>query len=727
MKTSQKLLQKIIFILSICIAFTPLIFYNDIYLGVVIAKMVYFQVFTEILLLVWAILAFQNPDFLPKKNLLNLSMLFFLLILFIANIFSINPELSFFSDLQRFDGYLMYLHLGILYLVWSTSFTNKNWTNLLIISILVGLITVIVGFNTIENITNKRIASTLGNASYYSFYLLCMVFFSLFFLLFNRKTNSKWNILGILCIGLIFFITMLKTGTRSGLVGLLAGTITFMGLFVWKSENKNQKIWVVLGGLLIILVCFFLTKGISKDFYLARLLDFSISDTTEARLGLWKTAWEGFKVHPILGWGQGNFSSIFVNHSELQTLNTDGFFDKSHNIFLEWLTASGILGLISFISIFVFANYLIWKKSNFSVIQKSILSSFFVSYWEFHFFSFDYLGSIFLVFGVLAFVSQSIDSQVVIFSFPKFIKPILLPFIFIFVGFMCYQYNFKTFQTAKNILNGLKNTDIEKTIEIAKKTYSEAVVGKTDLALAMLAMRQSVVTSDLTEDQQNQFFSTMIPMAEAELKKNPASATLPIYLADSYKCWGDTAKAVLLMDDYCTKHPKSPTHWIDYGLMLIDLKMYPKAIEAFGNLSNYHPENPVSSVYQLYAYGKMKDTLSFLTILKNLKWEDKVAYQDQIAKAFIQSDQVPLYFIYIKSCPKPELLNTNSYLQWSYIALSTNNVIEYRNAWQQYAENISFNRKLSMLEKRQLDELIGQTIEQKMEIPQAWKLIDTFK
>jgi len=349
-----------------------------------------------------------------------------------------------------------------------------------------------------------------------------------------------------------------------------------------------------------------------------------------------------------------------------------------------------------------------------------------MSYWAFHFFSFDNLISIVMVFGVLAFISTITDADKISIPFERILMPLIIIIVTASISFFVYQFNYKTYNTAKNILTALKSTDINKTIELAKNTYSNAIIGQADLPIAMLSMREIVATTDLTTEQKKRFFDTFLPIASVEFQRNPYIGVLPMYIAESNMFRGDTLTALLFMDDYCMKHPQSPIHWIGYGLLLSNAHQYPKALEAFQNLSKNRPNNPAANVYSLYVYGQMKDTLQFLNTIKEISWEDRVLYQDQIFKAFIKAGQIQLYFDYIKSCTSKELLDKNSYLQWAYMALNTNNVAEYRNAWQEYIEYIRLKRKLSLLEKSELDELIRKTIQNQMGLIEAQGLIDTF-
>lgn len=725
MESKTRIIPNIIFLIAVMIAFTPVVFDNQIFLGVSVFKTLYFQVLVLISFALWGVLCVQNNAYLPKKSLLSYSVIGFLVILFIVDFFSVNAELSLLSNLERLDGFLLYLHLGILFFVWGAIFDSSKWRKLLIISLLIGFS--VACFGLYNQIPNKRIVSTIGNSAYLSFYVLCVIYLIFFALVFSKSTKLRAII--SLCFSAFLFFILLKTGTRSAIVSFSVSVVVFVGLFIWKSENKNQKKWVLVSGITTLIIAYVLTKKITQNSFLSRIINFSPDNdyTSQVRLDLWNAAWEGFRDHPLMGWGQGNFNAIFNHHGSLQLISTEEFFDKSHNVFLELLSGTGVLGTLAYVAIFVIAVFQVWEKTQLLTIQKIALTCFFINYWVFHFFNFDTVTGVSIVFAVLAFVnSVSMPTENHI-HLPTSLKISLASVFIILAVFVGYQYNFRTYKTAKGVADMLKSDDINKTISLGKATYDNALIGKTDVALAMLALREQVGTTNLTNEQKQLFFETAIPMAEAEYEKNPHFAGLPTYIADSYKFKGDTTKAILVMEDFCAKHPNSPTSWIDFGLLLLDLGKNKDAIAAFEKTAKDNPKSMIPQVYKLYAYGKMKDTLMFLNTISNITWKDRVLYQDQIAKAFIQSNQIPLYFQYIKSCPnKAEVLNTNSYLQWAYLALSVGNAIEYRYAWHQYVENIKLKRKLSNIEKMQLDETISQTIQNQLEVPKTLEIIDKF-
>jgi O-antigen ligase len=82
-----------------------------------------------------------------------------------------------------------------------------------------------------------------------------------------------------------------------------------------------------------------------------RILDVDFStETFQTRLLLWKQAIKIFQERPILGWGPENFSAAFEKHYLPQF---EVWYDRAHNIFFDYLAETGILGLLSYLSIFV--------------------------------------------------------------------------------------------------------------------------------------------------------------------------------------------------------------------------------------------------------------------------------------------------------------------------------------------------------------------------------------
>ena len=89
-----------------------------------------------------------------------------------------------------------------------------------------------------------------------------------------------------------------------------------------------------------------------------RLLQLSLSDATaQTRLWVWGEAWQGFLERPILGWGPENFTAVydkyFNPHFFIPGQSTETWFDRAHSVFFDYLSETGIVGLLSYLGIFV--------------------------------------------------------------------------------------------------------------------------------------------------------------------------------------------------------------------------------------------------------------------------------------------------------------------------------------------------------------------------------------
>ena len=87
------------------------------------------------------------------------------------------------------------------------------------------------------------------------------------------------------------------------------------------------------------------------------------------------------------------------------------WFDRTHNIFFDWLIAGGVLALATYLSFFGLALYYIWRRNrgffNFSVAEKALLTGLLAGYFFHNIFVFDNLVSYMLFATLLAFLART--------------------------------------------------------------------------------------------------------------------------------------------------------------------------------------------------------------------------------------------------------------------------------------------------------------------------------
>ena len=124
---------------------------------------------------------------------------------------------------------------------------------------------------------------------------------------------------------------------------------------------------------------------VKNSLVLRRFSDITIGEkTTRSRFMVWNMALQGFKEKPVLGWGQENFNYVFNKYYNPKMYDQEQWFDRTHNVFLDWLIAGGILGILSYLLMFFAVVFSLWRKSggNFSVIEKSILTGMLAGYFS---------------------------------------------------------------------------------------------------------------------------------------------------------------------------------------------------------------------------------------------------------------------------------------------------------------------------------------------------------
>ncbi|MDE1941064.1 MAG: O-antigen ligase family protein [Patescibacteria group bacterium] len=206
-------------------------------------------------------------------------------------------------------------------------------------------------------------------------------------------------------------------------IALLIGGVAFiyfliLAAYVWKSRAAVKEPGVqasrylglaILALLFLIGGAFALEKNASfvqNNDVLNRLASISLTDASgQARQYIWPMAVKGALRRPILGWGQENFNYIFNSDYNPAMWSQEQWFDRAHNVFLDWLVNAGVVGLLAYLALYVLFLRAVWKSS-LSIAEKSVLTGLLAGYFVHNVFVFDNLASYALFFAALAFVNS---------------------------------------------------------------------------------------------------------------------------------------------------------------------------------------------------------------------------------------------------------------------------------------------------------------------------------
>jgi len=541
MKLSDRILKNVIIAGVFIVPFIPLIFANDLIYSLFTAKNFVFRVLVEILFCLWFLLGIYNKKYRPRFSWILVSIIVFVSIIAVADFLGEDPYRSFWGDLKRMEGLVTLLHLLAYFLVAvSVLRSQKIWSRFFNTSIIVSVLLCIVAiFQLIGvvniNTDNGRVDSTMGNAAYFALYLLLHIFLALFMVIRHQGFKSRFLYGGVV---LLEIIILYFTATRSAILALIFGFLTIAAILIFlefkRKTVRNIALGMILSAVLIV-VGFMLFRDssfVKNSLILNRFNEISISNIkNQTRYYMWLIGLEGFRDHSIIGQGQENFNLLYNKYYEpaLYGLGNESVSTRVHNIFLEWLVAGGILGLLSYLAVLVSFFYYIWfakNKNNLNTIERSFISGLVFAYLANSFFLFDNITSYIVFFSLLAFVHFTYEDnrETIEENYEQQIgyKPVALFILAIIV--LVYFFNFKGIVSAYYYKEGidLLPDKPEKSLSAFQKSLSYDSLGRSDIREEIaIDLTQSYLLSKTTAEMKDKFFDMAIRGMDEELKRSP--------------------------------------------------------------------------------------------------------------------------------------------------------------------------------------------------------------
>jgi O-antigen ligase/tetratricopeptide (TPR) repeat protein len=380
-----------------------------------------FRILVEVLTALYVILAIRMPKYRPRASYLMWAFGLLIAWMAISTATSVDPIKSFWSNFERMEGYITFIHLFALFVVASAVLTAENWWERFFqvsvgASMIQGVYALLQAFDLFglhpSSQSGARADTTFGNATYLAVFMLFNLFITIFLMIRDRASLTARTVYGIALV--LQFAGLYFTQSRGPLLGMIGGLVlaaAYIAVFAkgaeWKGLRKASY-WG-LGVIAVVIVLFFSVKNTSlvqKSDTLSRLASISISDrTSEARFLIWGEAWQGFKHSPktvMLGWGQENFSYVFNNFYNPKMYDQEQWFDRAHDQFIDMAIAGGLPAFLLYISLFVFA---VWSivRSRLDVPEQAVLLGLLAAYAFNNLFVFDNLMSYIYFVMILAF------------------------------------------------------------------------------------------------------------------------------------------------------------------------------------------------------------------------------------------------------------------------------------------------------------------------------------
>ncbi len=582
-----------------------------------------FRILVEVLFGLYVFLAVTSPEYRPKMSWITKAVGVFTLVIFIADLLGENSFKSIWSNYERMEGFVLIAHLALYYIVASSVLKtevlwNRFWNTSIISSVVMSLFAVmqLMGKSAI-NQGGVRVDGTLGNSSYFAIFLVFNIFLCLY--MFFRPLQASWKkwvygLAGVLQIYILYF-----TATRGAILGFIGG-LALAGLLIAFKEKENAKYKKYAYGLLIALTVFIGGFILAKDTsfvknspVLSRFSSLSIAELeTQGRYFVWPMAMKGVLERPLLGWGQENFSFVFNKYYDPRMFGQEQWFDRTHNVFLDWMIAGGLLGFLAYTSMFVALLYMIWRKHNYlNIAEKSIFTGLISAYIFHNMFVFDNLISYILFFSVLAFVHS-----ISVMNFEpagKFYTKhfsadarnyVILPIVAIVVAGGIYFVNIPAINTNLTLIQSMTpqgKSGAEKNLALFKQTFDYNSFGSTEALEQLVQVTSQISVSQAPESIKKEFYNFTKLKIEEKIKQTPNDTRYLVFAGSFFNRFQQYDEAIKYLEAAVKESPKKQTIYFELGTAYLGKGDKQKMFEVFKQAYDLEPSSPESQI--IYTVG----------------------------------------------------------------------------------------------------------------------------
>ena len=562
------------------------------------SKQIYFNILIEVLFVFWLAFIVKYPAYAKatagKPSWISFGLVGFFIAIILSCFISVDFNLSFWGDVERMLGVFHLLHfLAFYFIIITVMRTWQDWRNLFIVSITAAVLVCLYGLIKSEHY------STIGNTAYVSGYAIFNIYFALIlFFHWRRFTEDKakrWRY-GFLCLAAIMaMLPIFKlTHTRGAYVGLGASIFVMLLLFVvlprsnhpltkdremtphWRGKRARFYCLSALVAMVILVSSVFAypNSAIVQNSSVLRTMTAISSKavTFQTRLIAWKAGIKDLKNHLILGTGHGNFAITFDKYFDPSFYNytrSETYFDRAHNNLIDIASTTGILGLITYLSIFIAVGYYLvkgFKNKQIGLPEFILLTGLIIAYFIQNLAVFDSLVTYISLMVMLGFVYYLTPIPTSPLTPPLLIrrgeeaeprgearagrqeesfgsdKPLINKEIYAL--FICgalmltviYQYNIKPLKMLKNTIDGqiaFAKGDILGGVEKYKTAMSYKTILDRDSRSSLINVISSNrhLLSQIDKEQAEGILNWTIGLARENVKYNPQDSIMQMQLA----------------------------------------------------------------------------------------------------------------------------------------------------------------------------------------------------
>ena len=632
---------------------------NNFFFPYITGKNFAFRIIVEVVFMSWAVLAFYDAQYRPRWSWLLGTFGVLLAVMLAASLNAFNVETAIWSNYERMDGYVTLVHLFLYFVVLGTMLqTPKLWSYFLHTTVLVAGLVAIKGLSQLSTAGGVRVDSTLGNAAYMAVYMLFHIFILLYLLVRSKVTIHR---VAYVLFALLFFYVLLQTGTRGTAIGLVVGifvTIAYIAIFSTRYKQLRKYAAGSLVGLILIVSGFIAVRDssyIQNNGALSRIANISLGKDLAIRTIIWGMAGEGVKERPILGWGQGNFNYVFNSNYDPRMYAQEQWFDRVHNIFFDWLIAGGILGLLTYFSIFgALLYYLIWrplfnKDESFTVLERGVLLGLVAGYLTHNLVVFDNIVS-YIFFGtILALIHSRVAtpiSSIIKFKVPTaIVTQVVLPVAIVLSLVIVYVVNIPGILAANDILLALQAQNKTEQLAIFERALGRGSFARQEIVeqFTQAAMSAAAPSSGVPAELQTEFKTKAEKEILDLIKAKPGDARLYVFLGSFYRSIGELDKAKVALATARTLSPKKQAILLQQGAIELGLGNYEAGRDFFKEAFLLDERYDDARLYYVATLFMTKDIDTATKVIAEAPagFKDKMATSDFLASAVNTAGDLP--------------------------------------------------------------------------------------
>ena len=575
----QKTIRWITLTALFIIPFLPLVVFNGFFFPFITGKNFSFRILVEVALAGWVLLALVDKKYRPRFSWTLALFAALVVWMAIADAFGMNPAKAFWSNFERMDGWVTLIHIFAFFLVASAVLgADKLWRKWWLTFLAGATLVCIYGAFQLTGLFaihqgGVRLDATFGNAEYLAAYLLFAIAISTW-QAFESK-DKKWLRYTLIVLTILELVILYFTATRGAILGLLGAV--GLGAILWMFEaGKKGRRYAAIALTVLVVVCggFFLARNTSfvqHDATLARIASISLSDG-ETRFAIWGIALQGAEARPVTGWGQEGFNYVFNQYYNPTLYGQEQWFDRAHDIFLDWLVSGGVPALLLFLAL-LGCTVLALYRSNVTRTERVMLISALAAYAFQGLFVFDNLFTYVPLAAILAMAHMASSRPVAKIENAPEVSPgdfqvMALPIAAVVLVGVIWFVNVPSMRAAGDLITAITpGASVNDNITAFKQAYSDGSFGNQEITEQLLSFAEGTVQSQSISNADKQtLFTYAVQQAQALVAQVPNDARIHLEYALALRAGGDYADAITQSTIAEKLSPEKQTIMIENGV-----------------------------------------------------------------------------------------------------------------------------------------------------------------